>query len=82
MFLRAIAHWETSLHGVERVPDLDLHRGQRHQHAMTNTMEGDLLNVVRDVLEMSVDEGTPSIDGVYGHIRHQLERLQLHRQGW
>jgi len=49
---------------------------------MMNAMEGDLLNVSRDVLEMSVDEGTPSIDGVRGHVRRQLERLQLHRQGW
>ena len=49
---------------------------------MTNAMEGDLLNVSQDVLEMSVDEGTPSIDGVRGHVRRQLERLQLHRQGW
>ena len=27
MLLRAIAHWETSLHGVELVPGLDLRRG-------------------------------------------------------
>ena len=27
MFLRAIAHWKASLHGVELVPNLDLHRG-------------------------------------------------------
>ena len=49
---------------------------------MTNVMEVDLLNMGRDVLEASIDEGTPSIDGVRGHVRRQLERLQLHRQGW
>ena len=49
---------------------------------MTNVVEGNLLNVGQDVLETSVDEGTPSIDGVRGHIRRQLEGLQLHHQGW
>ena len=49
---------------------------------MTNAVEGDLLNVGRDVLEASVDEGTPSIDGVRGRVRRQLERLQLYRQGY
>ena len=49
---------------------------------MTNTVEDDLLNTSWDVLEMSVDGGTPSIDGVRSHVHRQLERLQLHRQGW
>ena len=39
MFLRAIAHWEIGLHGMELVPGLDLRRGQRHRHTMMNTME-------------------------------------------
>ena len=82
MLLRAIAHWETSLHGVELVPSLDLCRGQRHHRTMMNAVEGDLLNAGRDVLETSVNEGTPSIDGVRGCVHRQLERLQLHRQGW
>ena len=69
MFLRAVAHWETSLHGVELVPGLDLRRGQHHRRAMTNTMEGDLLNMGQDVLEVSIDEGTLSVDGVHGHLR-------------
>ena len=78
MLLRAIAHWETSLRGVELVPGLDLRRGQHHRRAMTNTMEGDLPNVDRDILETSGDRGTPHIDGIHGRIHHQLERLQLH----
>ena len=82
MFLRAVAHWEASLHGVELIPGLDLCRGQRHRCAITNAVEGDLLNVGRDVLVTSVDEGTPSIDGVRNRVRRQLERLQLHHQGW
>jgi len=45
---------------------------------MTNAVEGDLLNMGWDVLEASIDEGTPSIDGIHGHIRRQMERLQLH----
>ena len=81
MFLRAVAHWETGLHGVELVPSLDLRRGQRHRRTMMNTMEGDLPNADRDVLEMNVDEGTPSIDRVYGSVRRQLERFQLCYQG-
>ena len=82
MFLRAVAHWEASLHGIELVFGLDLRHSQRHRCAMTNVVEGDLLNAGRDVLEASVDEGTLSIDGVRCRVRHQLERLQLHRQGW
>jgi len=35
---------------------------------MTNAMEGDLLNVGRNVMEASIDEGTPSIDDVCGCI--------------
>ena len=81
MFLKAIAHWETSLHGMELVPSLDLCRGQRHRRTMTNAVEGDLPNADRDVLETSADKGTPGIDGVYGRIRRQLERFQLCCQG-
>ena len=62
MLLRAVAHWETSLHGVEFVPSLDLCHGQRHRRTMTNAMEGNLLNVDRDVLEMSV---TPQVFGFH-----------------
>ena len=68
MLLRAVAHWETSLHGVELVPSLDLCRGQRHRRTMTNAVEGDLPNADRDVLETSVDRGTLGIDGIYSHI--------------
>ena len=46
---------------------------------MMNIVEGNLLNVGQDVLEMSVNKGTPSIDDVRGRFRRQLERLQLHR---
>ena len=67
---------------MELVPSLDLSCGQCICRTVTNAVEGNLLNVGRDVLEMSVNEGTPSIDGVRGHVRRQLERLQLHRQGW
>ena len=81
MLLRAIAHWETSLHGVELVPSLDMCCGQRHHRTMTNTVEGNLLNADWDVLETSVDRGTPGIDGVYGRVRRQLERFQLRYQG-
>ena len=45
-------------------------------------MDGNLLNTGRDVLETSINEGILSIDGIHGHIRRQLERLQLHRLGW
>ena len=81
VLLRAIAHWETSLHGVELVPSLDLCHGQRHRRTMTKTVKGDLLNADRDILETSGDRGTPRIDSICGRIRRQLERLQLHHQG-
>ena len=48
---------------------------------MMNAMEGDLPNVDRDVLKMSVDRGTPGIDSVYGRVRRQLKRFQLCCQG-
>ena len=70
MLIRAIAHWKTSLHGVELVPSLDLCRGQRHRRTMTNAVEGDLPNVDQDVLEMSIDRGTSGIDGIYGRVHH------------
>ena len=81
MLLGAVAHWETSLHGVELVPSLGLCHGQRHRRTMTNAVKGDLPNTGWDVLETSVDRGTPGIDGVYGRVRPQLERFQLRCQG-
>ena len=75
MLLKAVAHWETSLHGVELIPSLDLCRGQRHRRTMMNAVEGDLPNADRDILETSIDRGTPRIDGICGRIRCQLERL-------
>ena len=69
MLLRAIAHWETSLRGMELVPSLDLCRSQRHRRTMTNTVEGDLPNANWDVSEMSGDKGTPRIDGIHGCVR-------------
>ena len=78
MFLRAVAHWKTSFHGVELGPSLDLCCGQRYRRTVTNAVEGNLLNAGRDVLETSVNGGTPSIDGVHGRVRRQLERFQLH----
>ena len=68
MFLQAISHWEASLHGMELIPCLDLRHGQCHRRTMTNAVEGDLLNMGRDVLEASVDEGATSIDAVRGRI--------------
>ena len=54
---------------MELVPSLDLRRGQRHRCAMTNAMKGDLLDVDQDILEASVDEGAPGIDGHRSHVR-------------
>ena len=45
-------------------------------------MKGNLLDTGRDVMEAGIDEGALSIDGIHGHVRRQLERLQLHHQGW
>ena len=66
MLLEAITHREASLHGLELVPCLDLCRGQRHRRPMTNVVEGDLLNAGWDVLEVRIDEGTLSVDGICG----------------
>ena len=68
VLLRAIAHREASLHGVELMPSLDLHRGQRHQRAMMDAMKGDLLDMDRNVVEAGVDEGAPSIDDIRGRV--------------
>ena len=69
MLLRAVAHRETCFLGVKLIHSSDLCRGQRHHRTMTNAMEGDLPNADRDILEMSVDGGTPSIDNIYGRVR-------------
>ena len=81
MLLGAIAHREAGLHGVELISGMDLRHDQRHRRAMMNAVEGDLPNVDQDVLETSIDRGTPRIDDIRGHVHRQLERLQLHRQG-
>ena len=69
MFLRAIAHWEANLHGIELVPSLDLRHGQRHRRTMMNAVKGDLLNTSQNIMEASVNEGTLSIYGVHGRVR-------------
>ena len=81
MLLGAIAHREAGLHGMELIPSLDLRHGQCHRRAMTNAVEDVFLNVGRNVLEASVDEGTSSIDNIRGRVHRQLEGLQLHYQG-
>ena len=45
---------------------------------MKDTVKGDLLNMGQNIMEVSVNKGTLSIDSVHGRIRRQLERLQLH----
>ena len=69
MFFRAITRWETSLHGVEFVPSLNLCHGQCHRRAMMNTVEGDLLNTGQNIMETSIDKGAASIDGVNSRVR-------------
>ena len=81
MLLGAIVHREASLHGMEFIPSLDLHRGQRHRRAMTNVVEGDLLNAGQNIMKASIDEGAMGIDDIHSRVRRQLESLQLHRQG-
>ena len=81
MFFRAIARWETSLHGVEFIPSLNLCHDQRHRRTMTNTVEGNLPNTGRNIMETSIDKGAAGIDGINSRVRRQLERLQLRRQG-
>ena len=69
MFLRAIAHWEASLHGVELMPSLDLRRSQRHHRTMTNTVEGDLPNTGRNIVETSIDKGAAGINDINSRVR-------------
>ena len=68
MLLRAIAHQKAGLHGVELIPGLDLHRGQRHRCAMTNTVESDLLDTGQDIVEACIDKGALSINGIHGRV--------------
>ena len=75
MSLRAIANREANLHGVEIMPGLDLCRSERHRCAVTNTVKSNLLDAGRDVLETSINGGTPRIDGVCGRVCRQLERF-------
>ena len=81
MSLRSIIGREANLHGMEIMPGLDLRRSQRHRRAVMNAVKGNLLDMDRDVLEASVNEGAPGIDGVRCCVRCQLKRLQLHRLG-
>ena len=43
-----------------------------------NAVECDLLSVGWDIMEVSIDEGTPGVDSICGRIRRQLEGLRLH----
>ena len=45
---------------------------------MMDTMEGNLLNAGRNVVEASIDEVALSIYGICGCVRRQLEGLQVH----
>ena len=82
MLLEAVTHWETGPHGMELILGLDLCRDQHHRCTTTDAVKGDLLDMGRDIMEASVDEGAPDVDDRRSHVRRQLEGLQLHRQGW
>ena len=41
--VRVIGHWEAWFHGADLGPYLDLRCGQGHCYAMTDVVEGDLL---------------------------------------
>ena len=69
MLLRAVAHWEAGLHGVELMPGLDLRHDQRYRCTMMDAMEGDVLNASRNVVEASIDKGAPGIDDIHSHVR-------------
>ena len=81
MHVRVIGHREARLHGAEIMPGLDLCRAQSHRHAAVNAVEGDLLDVHRDVMQAVIEKRAPTIDGHHSRVCHQLEVLQLHHQG-
>ena len=58
---------------------MDLRRGQGHRCAAVNAVEGDLLDMHRDVVQAVVEERALGVDGRRSYIRRQLEVLQLHR---
>ena len=66
---------------MELVHGLNLHHSQRHRCAMTDAMEGDLLDMHRDIMQAVVEERASGVDGRRSHIHRQLEVLQLHHQG-
>ena len=82
VLLGAVSLREASLLGMGLVPGLNLRHSQCHRCTTTDAMEGDLLDMGRDVMEAGIDEETLSIDGHCSHICRQLEVLQLHHQGW
>jgi len=75
MQVGVIGHREAWLHGVKVMPGLDLRRGQGHCRTAVNTVEGDLLDACRDIMQTVVVERAPGIDGRRSRVRCQLEVL-------
>ena len=66
---------------IEVVPGLDLRRGQSHRYATMNAMEGNLLGVRQDVLQMVDEQRAQRVDGSRSCVRCQLEVFLLYHQG-
>ena len=59
---RVCCVWKTMGKKLKILARMGLGGSQRHGSAMTNAMESDLPDTIRDVMQMNHRNGTPSID--------------------
>jgi len=59
--------------------EVNLRSSQRHGSPMTNAVKSDFPDVVRDVMQMNHQSGTPGIDESCRMVRSQTKAFQLSR---
>jgi hypothetical protein len=79
--MMVITACEARLMPLEVTPRVHLGNHQGDCHAMTDTMESDLLGACRDVLKAAHHRVTSGVQSPGGIIRRKLEGLQFLRQG-
>ena len=72
--------WKTMGKESKLVARMDLRRSQCHGGTMANTVQSDIPDTVRDVMQVNHRDSAPGVDESYRVLRSQSEAFQLGRQ--
>ena len=79
MILRVFGGWKTMGKKSKLMARVSLRSSQCHGSTMTNTMKSNLPDMVRDIIQVNHQHGTPGIDESYRMVHSQTKAFQLSR---